>query len=637
MEEPIKQEEKTGRDSDQKNSDNFNPVKLTRLIEPTIEPTKIEYDVQGVPERFKKELAKGFGTNPFIDYNGVQLEYTDVKYFELYHEGILPAIKINFIDSKGLFRGEGFPLDDTKITIFIYSRSRKLRSIYMDFKITSFKDLAGEYQIHGICDVPQIFLRKFSSYKDKTSFQALQEIAKECEIGFCSNINDSDDKMTWVNIGKTRYNFIKEITQHSYLSDSTFLYCYVDFYYNLCYVELEKELNRNIKDDMMIVNTGKGDIINDPTLDEEIANLIITTDSGSKGTSAYVSEYKISNLSTKISLSRSYSSRTKFYDSKSKELLIFDIDSISSEGDKIVLKGKPQDMDFYKENIDTRWVGKIDEYDDGKGNVHKNYNYALIQNQMNLKELDKISISVKLDHPNFNFYKLQKIPFEIIFDKPGGNQTSLRHKRISGECLITNIEYISDSGKTYQMLTLVKRELEADDEEKQEAEKSTDDAPKQEETFENNPNPLPPDDDVNIEVIEDDVEIEEEEDVVDDFEIIEEDVEIEEEEDVPDEVEKIEVEAAYRYITGNKFGIDDGIKYSVEVIVENNFNYPEWSLEFGSDFSEADAEKEVKFKMDNFGEYVNNSIVTRNADGDNVRTNSNDLYPKTGTLIEVRS
>lgn len=615
MEDPIAQPQSSGKNSDRKKESDFNPVQLTRLVDPVIKPTKIEYDVQGVPERYKKDLAKGIGTVPLVYYNGVQLEYTDVTSLSLYHEGILPALKVTFRDSKGLFRGDGFPLDDTVITIFIYSRSRRLRSIYMDFKITSFKDLGGEFMVHGICNIPQMFIRKFSSYKSMTSFNALQEIAKECEIGFCSNVNDSDDEMTWVNIAKPRYSFIQDITKHSYLNDSSFLYCYVDYYYNLCYVDIEKELTRNITEDKMLINTGKGDIFGDNSLDEVITDMLITTDKGTLGTPAYVSKYKIFNLSTKISLNKAYLNRTKFYDSKNKELLMFDIDSISSEGDKIVLKGKPQDMDFYKENVDSKWVGKLDEWSDGEGNVHKNYNYAATQNGMNLKELDKISIECHLDHPNFNFYKLQKIPFHIIFDKPGGTQDGLTHKRISGECLITNSEIRFDGGKMSHVLTLVKRELEADDKEKAQAKKESDDQPSNNEVYENNDNPLPPEEESSeIDIIDDSVEIEEEADVEDDFN----DIPLTNENEVV--TEAVEVESEYTYVTSNTFD-NNGQVSGISVIVSNNFNYPNFEQLFSHvTFTLESAEEQVKNTMDNFGEYKNN-----------------ERYPKTGEIIQVRS
>ena len=359
----------------------------------------------------KREFLTGMGTAPLVYYNGIHIEYSDISGFELYHEGILPALKISFVDRNGIFKDSGFPTDDTTISIFIYSKSKRLRSINMDFKISSFKDLgSNEFLIIGLVNIPQIYLRKFKSYSKKTSFETLQEVAKECELGFCSNVSNSSDKMTWINAGFTNYQFVNDIIRNSYLNDESFINCYIDFYYNICYVDVEKELGRDNQNDQMIISDGKNEFTSDPKSDEDIAPLLLSTDKSVKDTNAYISDYIVTNKSTQVSLNKAYLTKTKFYNSSSKELLIFDVDSITSEGDKtIILKGKPGDEDFFKQNINNIWIGKLDKFEeDGSGNSHLNFNYSLIQNQINIDEISKISIDITLPYPNFNLYIFQK-------------------------------------------------------------------------------------------------------------------------------------------------------------------------------------------------------------------------------------
>ena len=193
LNEPIEQPD-TGDNQDGKSDDNnnqdFNPVTLTQLFKPTIVPIQISIDAQFSNKRQKKEFLTGMGTGPVVYYNGIHIEYKDIQNFELYHEGILPAMKVTFSDRNGIFKDKGFPTDDAIISIFIYSRSKRLRSIRMDFKITNFKDFGpNEYTINGIVNIPKIYLRKFKSYSKKTSFETLKELAQECDLGFCSNIS----------------------------------------------------------------------------------------------------------------------------------------------------------------------------------------------------------------------------------------------------------------------------------------------------------------------------------------------------------------------------------------------------------------------------------------------------------------
>lgn len=453
-------------DTNIKNND-FNPTGLTQLFPPTIKPNRISLDAQTTNFRQRKDFLTGLGTAPFIYYNGIHIEYKDISYFELYHEGILPAIKITFLDRNGIFKDDGFPVDDTIISIFIFSRSKRLRSINMDFKISNFKDLGlNEFTISGIVDLPQVYLRKFKSYSKKTSFEALQDLAKECEMGFCTNISNSNDRMTWINTGFPNYQFIDNIVKNSYLSDSSFLNCYIDFYYNLCYVDIEKELNRNNELDKMIISDGKNQFTEDPERDEDIAPLILSTDHSVKGTNAFISEYIVTNKSTQVSLNKAYLTKTKFYDVKSKEILIFDVDSITSQGDKtIIMKGKPGDENFFRENVANIWVGKLDKFDD-EGNAHSNFNYSLVQNQINIDEISKISIDIKLPVPNFNIFILQKIYLALLKPKPGVNHTSLRYKRLVGNWLTTSMSFIFDGSSFFHKVNLIKRELELDDYEK---------------------------------------------------------------------------------------------------------------------------------------------------------------------------
>lgn len=456
-------------DSEQQNAD-FNPVQLVQLFKPTIKPSQILLDAQLSTMAQKREFLTGMGTAPLVYYNGIHIEYADISNFELYHEGILPAMKISFVDRNGIFKDSGFPTDDTTISIFIYSRSKRLRSINMDFKVSNFKDLgSNEFSLVGVVDIPNIYIRKFKSYSKKTSFETLQDLARDCELGFCSNVSNSSDKMTWINAGFTNYQFINDIIRNSYLSDEAFINCYIDFYYNICYVDLEKELNRDNQNDQMIISDGKNEFTSDPKSDEDIAPLLLSTDKSVKDTNAYISDYVVTNRSTQVSLNKAYLTKTKFYNSSSKELLIFDVDSITSEGDKtIILKGKPGDENFFKDNINNIWVGKLDKFEeDGSGNSHLNFNYSLIQNQINIDEISKISIDIILPYPNFNLYIFQKIYIALINQKPGLFHKSLRYKRLTGNWLTTSISFIFDGKKHYQKVTLIKRELELDEDERQ--------------------------------------------------------------------------------------------------------------------------------------------------------------------------
>lgn len=442
-----------------------NPIALTNFFGPTIKIDPISMDMSGFSEDEKGYFRKGLGLLPFVWYNSYQISYQDITYFTLYHDGLLPNIKMTFRDTLNIIKSDGYPLDDTKILIFLNSRSKSLKSIYMQFKITSFSDNGNNiYSLSGIVDVSSLYVKKYKAFQDKNSFDCLQEVAKDLGMGFNSNISSTNDKMTWISPGVSYYKFIDDVILNSYLSDDSFLIGYIDYFYNINYIDIESELRRDTSNDNMVDTSGiEQYTISDPTSKEEdrIIPLQLTTDSSLKNTNAFIKSYKIINDSTFISLEKGYSTKVKFYDYNKKDLLIFDVDSITSEGDKsIILKGAPADEKFFKENYNSIWTGKIDV-----DNVHTNYNYAIVQNRRNLDDLVKISCELTLGNPNFNFYKFQKVFISFINSTVTASSREIQLKRLTGYWIITDISYIYSNGVLKQVLSGIKRELSMSDDE----------------------------------------------------------------------------------------------------------------------------------------------------------------------------
>lgn len=455
-----------GGDSGGSTQNNGQPITtLTQLFKPSYKPTDIELNVDGYNENDKKKVSEQTGTQPFVYYNGVQISYRDVQNLKLSHKGILPAVEVTMLDSYGILREDGFPHDDTLITVYISSRSDNLRSIHMDFKIVDFKDLGDNmYSLIGICHTPEMYLRKFKSYKGKTSHETLQEVARECGLGFCSNINNSDDKMNYINTGFKNNEFMEQVINNSYVSENSYQYIYIDYFYNLCYVDLEKELQRDNKDDKQVVSYGWkyfNSEKEDKDKDEQTIELFLSNDKGLKNSIAYFEEFEIINKSTKVSIEKAYRTRTKYYDSIKKEILIFDVESETSDGSKsIILKGAVNDDKSFKENTTSVYLGKLDTFEDGQGNVHKNFNYSLTLNRQNLDDLTKVSCVLKMPSPNYNLYVYQKTP---IYFSPQKKTPSIKndfYKRISGtDWLIVDIEFFTMNGKYTQIIKAIKREL----------------------------------------------------------------------------------------------------------------------------------------------------------------------------------
>ena len=428
---------------------------ITQLFEPRLRPTAIEIPVP--PNKSaSEEFKQNFAIIPFIWYSGYQIEYQHIEYFQLYTAGNLPTLKITFYDSMNLMRDSQFPLDDSRITVFINPRTQQLKPVYMDFKIIKFNVSGKSYTITAVIDANLLYVKKYKSFSNKTSFEALKSIADEVGLGFASNIDDTNDKMIWINPGHKYVDFIEDIVVNSYKSDETYLNCYIDFYYNLTYIDVEKELSRNIREELGIGNIGVEEITAQNK--EIVQKLVISNDKAFKDSNGYFKDYRIINNSTSISLREGYQTKLKYYNEINKEFLTFDLDTITNDADnKIVLKGQPQDENFTKENIDFKYLGKLDN-----DNMYQNYHYSFVQNNRNLIELNKISMEVTMKTPNYNFYRFQKI-LVVISNQAPNIQHNHANSRLSGEWLIVDITYRIESRQFIQILKLIKKELELSD------------------------------------------------------------------------------------------------------------------------------------------------------------------------------
>jgi len=427
---------------------------IINLFEPTLKAKVIKFDATRSPE-MQKEIAEGLGNFPFVWYGDFQIEPKDISFLQLSNNIGLPTLQLNFTDPLNLMKDTGFPLDDSKISIFINPRSQVLKPIHMDFKIVKFDVLENSYTINAVIDVNDLYLRKFKSISNSTSFDALKSISKEIGLGFNSNIDGTNDKMTWICAGNRIIDFINIIVDQSYKSDETFLLSYIDVYYNLTYVDLEKELSRDLKSEIGINNIGIEELVK---LDnkETVGPLFLTNDFSQKDSNNFFEDWRVINNSTTISLNEGYLTKVKFYDQLKKDLLIFDIDSISTPGDTgIILKGQPQDLTFYKENVNLIYKGKMDT-----DNMHTNFHYSNVQNLRNIVDLEKIGIEITLVTPNFNLYRYQKVIL-IISNLGGTPSASQINNRLTGEWLIVDIIFRFDGSKFRQIIKLVRRELTA--------------------------------------------------------------------------------------------------------------------------------------------------------------------------------
>jgi predicted chitinase len=463
------------------------PIEGTRPIiaqidKPTIVLKPIEFDAN--EDAHNNEVVVGLGFTPFVWYNSYQISVRDIKSLRLYYDGVTPKAVLNFVDSVGFMKKEGMPLDDTKFEIFFNSGTKNLKSIHMKFKVINFQENKGHsYTITGSIELKDFYKINYKSYKG-TSFESLRKVSTELQLGFNSNITNTVDSMNWINHGIVFKDFLAGIINHSYISDTSYVLGYIDFYYCFNYVDIEKEWLRDISNDVGLSSTGVNNLGDDSQKDK-IEKLVLTTDKGSNMSPFYIKKYKVTNNSTKISTTKGYFTTTKSYDSISKQFLVFDVDSQSADQNtNISLKGAPGDGKAMEENFRTKYSGKMDTQ-----NVHKNYYYSETQNQVNLDNMVRISVDLEMGNPNFNLYKFQKVQIIFSNEKNTPSNSDQTQARLSGEWMIIDIAYSWTGGHLTQEVKCVRKELSKTPEEIKD--NTNNSAAKPEVNTQNNENPTP--------------------------------------------------------------------------------------------------------------------------------------------------
>jgi hypothetical protein len=427
-------------------------------------------DVRGMSPGRVKDVVESLYVGPRIYYYDLEIPPANIKKLVINNEYFLPELYVKFVDTTNVMLDAGFPVDDTFVTAFVPSGSDTLKNVLMNFKIVEFSiendDSGVRYmEIRGVGDVSGLFVKEHASYKDQTSWNTLRKVAEQVGLGFASNIRETKDSMTWINPGLDRNEFVQDVVKRSWTGDGSFLWTYVDMYYNLNFVDVELALQEDAYagKDVLAFPTNKP--AQEPN--EVVAPIMLSNDKGMQGTNRYFRYFSIVNRSTRMSLKNGYRKVVYYYDKfgnwkqRAGTFLSLEVDSITSpgaEGSSVILKGMPGDDLFFEQNVGFHYGGKMDN-----SNVHENFNYAYVQNSQNINDLQKVSVRVHLPKPNFGLYRFQKVP--VVFSNQSVQLTQAEaNVRLSGQWLITGITYQYNSrNKLEQIVTMVKRELNVTD------------------------------------------------------------------------------------------------------------------------------------------------------------------------------
>jgi len=424
---------------------------------------------------------------PFVEINKYEFAYIDIMSFELYNNGFLPTISLKVVDSDGLFQARYFALDGAIINFYIRANNEELfKPIHINFDIIRLSPAglspAGKpmFSITGQMKIPNLYTEFCQSISEKTSFEALQEIADNLQIGFSSNEIITNDAMTWLNPYDTTFKFIQDITAHSYKDEESYFTSFIDPYYNLTFVNINKVYENSTIDNSEIYSTQIQDLRNEDVEFDTVA-LFFTNLREFNNTSKYISAYRLANRTGEIFLKNGYKRTLQYFDEIANEY-ISEVDVMpftGTAGDLIHLAGRfinGESEGLNDQCVKFKFMGKQNE------NMHDYYKYSNLLNFQNLEESNKITMEITLFQTDMSIYRYQSVLIQI-FDyetmvkkiksdhaddleaiSPDDKNTDgpILNEFLSGMYVITGMDYIYRSpGPMYQKIYLSKREFKA--------------------------------------------------------------------------------------------------------------------------------------------------------------------------------
>jgi hypothetical protein len=421
---------------------------IVSIIEPVIKVDEIFVEDQesqeaesqtsgAIPETTNTKNSARFGAYiPVIQINSNRFEGGEILYMNFNLNTNIPTISIAVDDTDGKF-DINFPLDGDVISLYLRPPDvDNQKPIRMDFDIMSIYSNSSSktYSFEGVAKVPGIFAEQCKSFPEGLSFDHLQDVCEELQIGFASNETATDDSMIRICPFDTYERFIDDVVQTSYKDDDSFFDWYIDPYYYLCYVNLNKQFTLEDKTEEINISTAmplSGMNNTKDALESIKGSLILTNQPEKSGQNIFIENYSLENLTGSIWRNNGYKRYASWFQideasSENQEAFVDPLTTPGAENDFILLKGR-KDETFYETQVKYKWLGKQAPLSEG-GNVHDNYQFSKILNLQNVEELNKTVLKVDLAGMNFYIYKYMRIPVLIYSGGDSKKQLQLRDR-----------------------------------------------------------------------------------------------------------------------------------------------------------------------------------------------------------------
>lgn len=399
------------------------------LIEfaPSLTPTKIEYidgESKAAQQKLNDPSGRGYTAQagkeyPLIKISDMSIAADNLINFTVFQNDFLPQIQLSFYDSNLGFTSHQFPIRKPIISVFVAPSNGKLKSLSGDFLITNVRSLSLSeelirYDITAELYIPNLYRNTSIAYRDMTSVEALRKIAQDLGLGFATNEDRTDDKMTWINPNISYKAFIQQISNRAYKNEKSFFTCFIDRNYILNFINVEKQFSRDEEVDVTYLGYDKNTFdakrfeADKPEEDAFMeVPMVLTNSIGGGKSDMSIEEFSLISENGDILKTESFRKKIDWY-SHGEARLSFFAEPISDLSTENGTSHQTPELTDFAQNEVVKWAG-IDYR-----NNHQNYKFARLLNSHNFQEIEKNLLRVVLYGPNFSVPRGSRVRVDIL-------------------------------------------------------------------------------------------------------------------------------------------------------------------------------------------------------------------------------
>lgn len=398
---------------------------------------------------------------PVIRINDYIINQGEIDYLVINSTGFIPTINLTLSIEADTFLLKNTPKDGDIISIALRPKSdiyKTIRNDYVIKKVSTTQTNEKRIGKQTISLSGELFVPGLDSDKScfgfiGTSKDAFKDAAKRLGLGFAFNDEDNtEDYQVWLCYTESIRDYLKDVLSHAWKNEISFYKAWIDTYYNLTYVDMNKTLlDDESNTDMMALTSAIRDNYENPVMEDiEQDNALLATKGLInheiyKNTTSYISNWSVTNNSTSITfdlgteiVSNTFRhnqnifndggeynesvSNVPAYDQTKKDYIILRGRAISDASSDV----EQQRANYSYKDIYVRkpWTGieyvmsdtdseSTDSTNTWSGNTHINYNRAVYHNLINIRELDKLYITVTVNGLNTQIIRGDKIPIVL--------------------------------------------------------------------------------------------------------------------------------------------------------------------------------------------------------------------------------